>query len=275
MNSLILKMNEKQFKILFDEFLLPFLKEEIDVKNIEEMEIDNVANKFKLENCIVSLQIFNEIFNRLTGIFVNYFEKYKNILLQILNFVNSCFCTSSKDGVKKKDRNFFDAKFDENEKFSYLNLSNLVFKNIANAFKYDKNVIPQDTIEELNEPLSQQFKFIYLNENKFQKYFDETVKVYYCEIFRNLKSEDMFREYNEMILNLIREDHYQVRLFVLKLYSYLFLELKERFVMNISEIIPFVTESLEDQNEKVQMEAFAVIKLIEKQTGEDIKNYID
>ena len=45
--------------------------------------------------------------------------------------------------------------------------------------------------------------------------------------------------------------------------------------MNISEIIPFVTESLEDQNEKVQMEAFAVIKLIEKQTGEDIKNYID
>jgi len=45
--------------------------------------------------------------------------------------------------------------------------------------------------------------------------------------------------------------------------------------MNISEIIPYVTESLEDQNEKVQMEAFAVIKLIEKQTGEDIKNYID
>ena len=45
--------------------------------------------------------------------------------------------------------------------------------------------------------------------------------------------------------------------------------------MNISEIIPYVTESLEDQNEKVQMEAFAVIKLIEKQTGEDIKIYID
>lgn len=101
------------------------------------------------------------------------------------------------------------------------------------------------------------------------------MKIYYCEIFRNLKNEDIFREYNEQILNLIREDHYQIRLFVLKLYGYLFLELKERFIMNISEIIPYVTESLEDQNEKVQMEAFAVIKLIEKQTGEDIKNYID
>ncbi len=76
-------------------------------------------------------------------------------------------------------------------------------------------------------------------------------------------------------MNLIREDHYQIRLFVLKLYSYLFVELKERFIMNISEIIPYVTESLEDQNEKVQMEAFSLIKLIEKQTGEDINNYID
>ena len=45
--------------------------------------------------------------------------------------------------------------------------------------------------------------------------------------------------------------------------------------MHIHDIIPYITESLEDQNEKVQIEAFNLIKLIEKQTGEDIKNYIE
>jgi hypothetical protein len=45
--------------------------------------------------------------------------------------------------------------------------------------------------------------------------------------------------------------------------------------MHIQDIVPYITESLEDQNEKVQSEAFNLIKLIEKQTGEDIKNYIE
>jgi len=76
-------------------------------------------------------------------------------------------------------------------------------------------------------------------------------------------------------LNLIREDHYQIRLFVIKLYSHLFSDLKDKLIMHIQDIVPYITESLEDQNEKVQIEAFNLIKLIEKQTGEDIKNYIE
>ena len=76
-------------------------------------------------------------------------------------------------------------------------------------------------------------------------------------------------------MNLIREDHYQIRLFVIKLYSHLFSDLKDKLIMHIQDIVPYITESLEDQNEKVQIEAFNLIKLIEKQTGEDIKNYIE
>jgi len=51
--------------------------------------------------------------------------------------------------------------------------------------------------------------------------------------------------------------------------------LKDKLILHIHDIIPYITESLEDQNEKVQIEAFNLIKLIEKQTGEDIKNYIE
>lgn len=55
----------------------------------------------------------------------------------------------------------------------------------------------------------------------------------------------------------------------------LFDELKERYVMLINDIIPYVSDCLEDSNEKVQKEAHGLMKNIEKVTGEDLKNYLD
>ncbi len=165
LKSLILKMNEKQLRILFEEFLFAFFKEEIDPKNPEDIDIENIGNKYKLNNCIVSLQVFNEIFECLNSIFVSYFEKYKNVLIQILNQVNSVFCSVNKNNSKKKkERDYFEEKFDDNNnKFTYLNLSNLAIKNISLAFKYDKNALMQETIEELFEPVSQQVIIYYIN----------------------------------------------------------------------------------------------------------------
>jgi len=171
LRSLILKMNEKQFKLLFEEFLFAFFKEEIDLKNPDDLEIEKVGNKYKLNNCIVSLQIFNEIFECLNSIFVSYFEKYKNVLIQILNHVNSVFCSANKNNSKKKkDRSHFEEKYDsENNTFSYLNLSNLVMKNISLALKYDKSVLMQETIQDFFEPVVCQV--IYKNNFIINSYF--------------------------------------------------------------------------------------------------------
>ncbi len=55
----------------------------------------------------------------------------------------------------------------------------------------------------------------------------------------------------------------------------LFSELKERYTTMLTDIIPYVSECIEDSNEKVHIEAFRVMKNIEKTTGEDLKNYLD
>jgi hypothetical protein len=57
--------------------------------------------------------------------------------------------------------------------------------------------------------------------------------------------------------------------------SALFEELKERYSTLLTDIIPYVTECIEDPNEKVHTEAFKLMKNIEKITGEDLKNYLD
>jgi hypothetical protein len=55
----------------------------------------------------------------------------------------------------------------------------------------------------------------------------------------------------------------------------LFDELKERYVMMVQDIIPYVSDCLEDSNEQVNSEAFKLMKNIEKVTGEDLKNYLE
>ena len=55
----------------------------------------------------------------------------------------------------------------------------------------------------------------------------------------------------------------------------LFDELKERYVMMVQDIIPYVSDCLEDSNEMVNSEAFKLMKNIEKVTGDDLKNYLE
>ena len=60
----------------------------------------------------------------------------------------------------------------------------------------------------------------------------------------------------------------------LKMVHSLFNELKERYVIMLSDTLPYVSELLEDMNEKVNKESYKVIKFIEKSTGENLDTYI-
>jgi hypothetical protein len=75
-------------------------------------------------------------------------------------------------------------------------------------------------------------------------------------------------------LDFIREDHYLVKILTLRMVFALLEKLKERYLTQ-HNIKDYIAECLEDTNEKVNSEAFKVIKFIEKQTGEDFKNYVE
>lgn len=61
----------------------------------------------------------------------------------------------------------------------------------------------------------------------------------------------------------------------LKLIDYMFEQSKERYLTLVTDIIPYVTDCLEDSNELVHNYAYKTIKMIEKITGEDFKNYLE
>ena len=64
------------------------------------------------------------------------------------------------------------------------------------------------------------------------------------------------------------------RLASLEIVLYLFTKLGERYLIVLNDTLPFLSESLEDDNHDVEMVAKEVIKKIETLTGESIQEYL-
>lgn len=256
--SFVLKINEKQLKKIFEVMLL-FLKEKNDLK------------EYKVSNCIIVFEIFNTILNVIRDIFIgNYYPKYKNIQVDLIKLSNAfLFKKDSVASLKTKRERPVDE-----EEFSYSKLSALLLSNIKNNFKYSKGENLPDSIDDLFEPIIEQFK---LTEERtlLQKHYDNNIKDCICEMFINIKDDDMFKSLNDDILNLIREENYVTRLMALKMILYLFENVKERYLTLVGDVVPYVADTLEDSNELVQKEAVETIQYIEKITGEKYSNYLE
>jgi hypothetical protein len=196
--AFILKINEKQLKSLFAD-IIKFGKEQGDFEN---------DFKYKLNYTIVAFELLNTILKTISVIFTPYFEKYKSFWTDLIMYTNAVFSAEDKRHQgKKKGRTTFDSAYeDEENKFSYLYLNSLLLENVAMNFKYNtENQILNETIEDLIEPLVGQLKFIFFEnqEEKIMKYFDEKIRGTFVEIFKSLKSEDLFKELNDMVSNFI------------------------------------------------------------------------
>lgn len=71
-----------------------------------------------------------------------------------------------------------------------------------------------------------------------------------------------------------RSENWQTRLAVLSVIDYLFDKMRERYLVILNDTIPFVSELLEDENEKVELAAKTIVNRIEQLTGESINEYL-
>lgn len=270
--SFILKIHGKQLKIIFNE-LLGKLKAKDDYY------------QFELKISTIIFQIFNTILFIVKDLFIkNYFVKYKDVAIQLLNTSNDLIFKKNTTPLKlrhKRERTVSDVDDKDNyntdgakNEFSYYKLSCLLLENIKMNFKYSKGELLAETIEELYEPVLNQLK-LSDSMNEMAKYFEDAVKGCLFEMFKNSKSDELIGKFNEDLLELLREDNYVTRLFVLKTVLHLFETMKERYISFIEEIVQCVSERLEDNNEMVQNEAREVIKCIEKLTGESYATYLE
>ena len=259
LKSFILKINEKQLKEIF-EMLLSYINEKNDNK------------EFILVNSIIVIEIFNTLLDVIHDIFVDgYFTKYKNIIIQLINLSNGyIFKDNNKDRLgKKRERTI-----EEDEYFNYYKLSCLLLENVKLNFQYSKGKLLVETQEELFDPIIEQYK-LSDDINKMMEYYNSSIENCVLEMFKNIQSDDLFKELNDELLNLIREDSYVTKILVLKTIKMSLETLKERYLTQVADIVPYVSELLEDSNSEVKKLAVDLLKFIEKLTGESYQSYLE
>ena len=258
--NFILKINEKQLKNIFDYYF-------------ELINQKNENKEYNLKNCINILSIFNIILTTIKEIFLKYFSKYKNILINLINFSQDFLFKKNLSPQKLNTKTKRDLNIDKN--YNYEILTNILLENLSLNLKFNKNkVINYDHIEEFLESILNYFKIKNIKEKEYENFFENNLCNLILILFNNL-NEELFKSFNDDILYLLREENYLTKLYVLKLINFLYLNLKEKYLILNGDIIPYISDLLEDENENVQKEAINIINYVEKTTGESYKNYLE
>lgn len=94
------------------------------------------------------------------------------------------------------------------------------------------------------------------------------------EMDERTTDDSMWQRLNYAMLLKTRSSSWQVRLAVLTVIDFLFEKMRERFLVVLNDTIPFMSELLEDEDEKVEMAAKSIVQRIEQMTGESINDYL-
>lgn len=151
-----------------------------------------------------------------------------------------------------------------------------VCENITLNFKYDTGAFIQgDIFEQLAEPLVAELVTLNSLGDHFNSFIEDTVKPLVFEMNDRINNESLWIKLNSAILMKSRPEFPPaVRQASLKIVEHMFTKLSERYLVVLNETLPFVSESLEDENPEVEAVAKLIVKKIEAMTGESIQDYL-
>lgn len=90
------------------------------------------------------------------------------------------------------------------------------------------------------------------------------------EINERINDDTNWMRLNYALLMKTRSEVPAVRCCILTLLEHLFEVLSERYLVTLSDTIPFLTELLEDEDEQVENIAKRIVNTVEKLSGESI-----
>lgn len=106
------------------------------------------------------------------------------------------------------------------------------------------------------------------------QFIEESAKPMLYELIDRVDNDSMWQQMNYSILLKTRSDNWKSRQAALLLIEHMFENMRERYLVVLNDTIPFLSELLEDENEKVEGTAKKIVQGIEKMTGESINDYL-
>lgn len=141
-------------------------------------------------------------------------------------------------------------------------------------YKYDaQKFLQPHTFELIVEPVASLFELSQIPDY-LPVFVRQTLQPLVFEMDDRTEDDSMWQRLNYAMLLKTRSDKWEVRLAVLQVIDHLFEKMRERFLVVLNDTIPFISELLEDENERVEMCAKQIVNRIEHLTGESINEYL-
>jgi hypothetical protein len=108
----------------------------------------------------------------------------------------------------------------------------------------------------------------------FDKFIHVSAKTLILEMNERINNDNMWQKLNYALLMKTRSSKVETRMAVLTVIEHMFDGMRERYLVILNDTIPFISELLEDEDERVEDSAKRIVTRIEQLTGESINEYL-
>ena len=262
--TFILKLNEVQLKPIFLR-LVKWASKPIDSKATKPIkDLDRLYVFFKVVNCLLET---------LMSIFTPYLSYYINLLTELLS---ESFEENHSKALIMFMQDFNDP---ENSRLNIIMVVNTLLECIRLNYYFDtESTIPVEYFERVSDSILHVMDFYILkgamNKDQYLEWVKNVYQKVIVDVLSSMDNTEVTRNFLDDLLRKSKHDVPAVRLASLKVTEALVYKLEERFLAILSDVLPYVSEALEDTNDDVEETARNIVQKIETMTGESIQQYL-
>jgi hypothetical protein len=255
--AFVVKLNEEQLR----PFILSIVKWAMNAKEEES---------FNVYKATILCQALSGVLHTLREFFVPLIALYfEPVILEVLKYLGEALASAK----SKRKRQHHQIKQSDQDTKAAEKLAVMVLELVRFSFKYDAtSFIQADTFEKLCDPVANMLTCTSIGQ--FATFVEDSLKPTVMELDERINDDAMWIKLNIALIMHTRSDSWQTRLAALSIVENLFDFMRERYLVVLNDTIPFLSESLEDENEQVEACAKRIVNRIEQLTGESINEYL-
>ena len=260
------KCNEVQMKKFF-----------LQVVNWSEkkLEIDAVGFRFPLYKKLVFFRLVGHVFARLGQFFVGFFSYFLESTLGLITETHDVFKEKTQKAALGKRKRELTEEFYT----LYSKMIVLVVETLNKLFKFDKEeFIDTQKYEKLLDHIPMLFELNRIPEFtqsfNFELFYRGPLKDLVIGLLELVNDDYKWKSLHYNLLLKTRSEEKNVRLAVVSVISEVIDALKERYVVLISDLMPFLNELLDDREVEIEKVCKEIVSKLEKVSGENIREYL-
>ncbi|KAL4503213.1 hypothetical protein ABPG72_000819 [Tetrahymena utriculariae] len=272
--ALVVKTNEIQLRKFFMNIVTwserIFQESECGYQFSEYRKIILLKIVFQLSETMTSL--FTPFFNFIFETQLNQFNSFSKIY-SVQNPLDLMQQNASLNKKRKREDNN-----DENTSTYHqltLKLTQLNLASLKSCFQNDKEEFIDTTrFQNLIEPLLSIYDAFYFNAySDYLTYIDTHLVPTLISLFQLLKEDYKWKTLNYNLLLKTRSENSKIRLAILKILEKILETFGERYMMLVNDILPFISETLDDLDPEVERTSKSIVIKLEEISGENIREY--